>query len=132
METMGIIGFVFGIFGLMAYLQTSSLKTRIASLERELTRLQGTKYHDNHAALITVAKTYVGRQVNLELKEDHEDVDVTMYGNTKHGSNTILDVDDGWMLVRIDTPKGTKEKLLRLESVERISVLAEQGAAAGE
>ena len=70
--------------------------------------------------------------MNLDLKEDHEDVDVTMYGNTKHGSNTILDVDDEWMLVRIDTPKGTKEKLLRLESVERISVLAEQGAAAGE
>ena len=70
--------------------------------------------------------------MNLELEEDHEDVDVTMYGNTKHGSNTILDVDDEWMLVRIDTPKGTKEKLLRLESVERISVLEEPGAAAGE
>ncbi len=132
METMGIIGFVFGIFGLMAYLQTSSLKKRVAGLERELAGMQGTKFHEDRAALIAAAKTYVGRQVNLDLKEDHEDVDIVMYGNTKHGSNTILDVDDGWMLVRIDTPKGTKEKLLRLESVERISVLAEQGAAAGE
>ena len=129
MEVMGIIGFVFGVFGLMAYLQISTLKTRVTGLERELTRMQGTGLHEDRTALIAAAKTYVGRQVNLELDEDHMDVDVTMYGNTKHGSNTILDVDGEWMLVRIDTPKGTKEKLLRLESVERISVLEEQGAA---
>ena len=129
MEVMGIIGFVFGVFGLMAYLQISTLKTRVTGLERELTRMQGTGLHEDRTALIAAAKTYVGRQVNLELDEDHMDVDVTMYGNTKLGSNTILDVDGEWMLVRIDTPKGTKEKLLRLESVERISVLEEQGAA---
>ena len=81
----------------------------------------------DRTALMTVAKSCIGRQVNLELREDDGDVDVIMYGNTKHGSNTILDVDDEWMLVRIDTPKGAKEKLLRLESVERISVLEEPG-----
>ena len=43
-----------------------------------------------------------------------------MYGNTKHGSNTILDADEEWMLVRIETPKGTKEKLIRMESIARI------------
>ena len=127
METMGIIGFVFGIFGLMAYLQVSSLKKRVAGLERELTGMQGTKFHEDRTALMAVAKSCIGRQVNLELREDDGDVDVIMYGNTKHGSNTILDVDDEWMLVRIDTPKGSKEKLLRLESVERISVLEEPG-----
>ena len=128
MEYMGIIGFVFGVFGLMAYMQLSSLKTRISGLERELTSMQGTKLHEDRAALTAIAKTCVGRRVNLELEEDHEDVDVIMYGNTKHGSNTILDVDDEWMLVRIDTPKGTKEKLLRLESVERIALLETPGA----
>ena len=132
MEYMGVVGFVFGIFGLWAYLEVPKLKTRITDLERELTRMQGTSFHEDRAALYEAAKGYVGKTVNLELEEDHEDVDVTMYGNTKHGSNTILDVDDEWMLVRIDTPKGTKEKLLRLESVERISVLEEPGAAAGE
>ena len=39
---MEVIGFVFGIFGLMAYLQVSSLKSRIDELERELTGMKGT------------------------------------------------------------------------------------------
>ena len=125
MEYMGIIGFVFGVFGLMAYMQLSSLKTRISGLERELTSMQGTKLHEDRAALTAIAKTCVGRRVNLELEEDHEDVDVIMYGNTKHGSNTILDADEEWMLVHVCTPKGEKNELIRLGSVQRIS-LAEQ------
>ena len=47
------------------------------------------------------------------------------YGNSKHGTNTIVDVDDEWMLVHIETPKTSKDKLIRLESIERISVLQE-------
>ena len=121
MEVMGIIGFVFGVFGLMAYLQTSSLKTRINNLERELTGMQGTSFHESRAATVAMAKSCIGRQVKLDLHEDDEDVDVMMYGNTKHGSNEILDVDDEWLLVRVVTPKGSKEKLLRVESVARIT-----------
>ena len=122
MEFMGVIGFIFGIFGLLAYLEVPRLKTRIADLERELTGMQGTSFHENRSALITTAKTYIGQSVTLDLEEDHADTDIVMYGNTKHGTNTILDVDDEWLLVRIEGPKGSKEKLLRLESVKRIVV----------
>jgi hypothetical protein len=48
-----------------------------------------------------------------------------MYGNSKHGSNTILDADDDWILVRIDSAKGSKEKLIRAGSVQRISLVSE-------
>ena len=35
---MEVLGFIFGIFGLMAYLESSSLKKRVDELERELTK----------------------------------------------------------------------------------------------
>ena len=120
---MEYIGYIFGIFGLFAYLQVSSLKKRVDDLERELTKIKGTSYHEDRTALLDAAKTYVGQGVCIELKEDHEDIDIINYGNTKHGSNTILDADNEWLLIKIKTPKGDKEKLIRMESVERISVI---------
>ena len=34
----------------------------------------------------------------------------------------ILDVDDDWMAVHVETPKGGKDLLIRMQSIERISV----------
>ena len=117
--------FVFGIFGLMAYLQVSSLKARVNGLEQALSKMKGTSLHDERQALVRAAKLYIGENVDIGLKEDYEDTDIMLYGNTKHGSNTILDADDEWLLVRIETPKGNKEKLIRMGSIERISVVRE-------
>ncbi len=122
---MEYIGFIFGIFGLMAYLEVSSLKGKISELERELTKMKGTSFHENRTALVQAARTYIGQEVNIELKEDHEDFDIINYGNTKHGTITVLDADEEWLLVEIGTPKGNKRKLIRTESVERISVIKE-------
>ena len=117
--------FVFAIFGFMAYLQQSSLQKRVAELERELTKMKGTSYADSREELIRAARSYIGQKVRLALKEDYPDADILMYGNTKHGANTILDSSDGWILVRIDSPKGSKEKLIRAGSVKRISLVRE-------
>lgn len=122
---MEYLGFIFGIFGMMAYLQISSLKNRVSELERELTKMKGTSFHEDRSALVQATRTYTGQKVNIELKEDHEDIDIINYGNTKHGSITVLDADEEWMLVEVVTPKGTKKKLIRMESVERISVIKE-------
>ncbi len=43
----------------------------------------------------------------------------------KHGTNTILDTDDDWILVCIVSAKGSKEKLIRTGSVRRISLVNE-------
>jgi len=122
---MEYIGFVFGIFGLMAYLQVSSLKGRIDDLERELTSIKGTSYHEDRSALIRVTREYIGQNVKIDLKEEHEDFDIMNYGNTKHGSITILDSDEQWILIEIKTPKGDKKKLIRMESIENISRITE-------
>ena len=116
------VALVFGIFGLVAYVGEESLKKRITTLERQLTGMQGTSYAEERRSLIEMARSYIGQQVQIKLKEDDGDVDIMMYGNSKHGSNTILDVDQDWMLVRVAGPKWTKEKLIRLESIERITL----------
>lgn len=123
---MQYVAFVFAIFGFISYLQISSLKKRIENLERELTKVNGTSYQEDRYALLKAIKSYVGQKVNIDLKEDHEDIDIINYGNTRYGSNTVLDVDDEWVLLRIDSKKGTKDKLIRLESIERISAVRDQ------
>jgi hypothetical protein len=75
--------------------------------------------------MIEATQSYIGQTAKLDLKEDHEDVDIMSYGNSKHGTNTILDADEDWLLVRIKSAKGEKDKLIRMESVQRISVLQE-------
>ena len=124
---MEYIGFVFGIFGLMAYLEISSLKGRISELERELTKMKGTSFHEDRTSLVQATRSYIGKKVNIDMKEDLGDVDIINYGNPKSGFIEILDSDNEWLLVRIVNKNAKKSvtKLIRMESVERISVLSE-------
>ena len=123
---MEYVGLVFGIFGLLAYVQLSSLKKKVNALEEELSGIDGTSLFEERRALLDAVESYIGKQVILDLKEDCEDVDIVMYGNSKHGTNTILDADRDWLLVRIDSAKGSKEKLIRAGSVQRISLVSEE------
>ena len=122
---MEYLGFIFGIFGLLAYLKMSELENRLTKLERELTAMRGTSYHEDRKNLVQAVKSYTGKKVSIELKEDNEDIDIMNYGNTRHGSNIILDSDEEWLLLKIVTPKGDKTKLIRMESVKRVSVISE-------
>lgn len=122
---MEYVGFVFGIFGLLAYIELFSLKKRVSALEEELAGIAGTSSYEERKALLDAMEAYIGKQVILDLKEDCEDADIVLYGNTKHGSNTILDADKDWILVRIDSAKGSKEKLIRAGSIQRISLVSE-------
>ena len=122
---MEYLGIIFGLFGLLAYAELASLKKKVTALEKELAGIAGTPSFEERRALLDAVESYIGKQVVLDLKEDCEDADIMMYGNSKHGSNTILDADDDWILVRIDSAKGSKEKLIRAGSVQRISLVDE-------
>ena len=122
---MEYLGIIFGVFGLIAYAELASLKKKVTALEKELAGIAGTPSFEERRALLDAVESYIGKQVVLDLKEDCEDADIMMYGNSKHGSNTILDADDDWILVRIDSAKGSKEKLIRAGSVQRISLVSE-------
>ena len=122
---MEYLGFIFGIFGRFAYIELASLKKKVTALEKELAGIAGTPSFEERRALLDAVESYIGKQVVLDLEEDCEDADIMMYGNSKHGSNTILDADSDWILVRIDSAKGSKEKLIRAGSVQRISLVSE-------
>lgn len=120
---MEIVAYVFGFFGFLAWLQVSSLEKKLADVERELTRMKGTSYHQDRSALVQATKSYIGQQVRIDLKEDHEDVDIFNYGNSPSGSITVLDSDNEWLLIQVSSKKGSVRKLIRMESVEGISVI---------
>lgn len=119
---MEYLGYIFGIFGLLAYMEVFPLKKRVKELETTLANMKGTNYYENRSSLVRAAQSYVGQKVNLNLKEDYEDPDIINYGNSKYGSVTILDTDEQWMLIHIESPKVSKDKLIRLEAIEGISV----------
>lgn len=118
---MEYLAFVFGLFGFFAFLQSTEQKRRMDKLESALAALKGTSYHEARKDLVRAAKSYIGQSVELTFKEDRMDADVITYGNTKHGTNTITDVDDEWMLVHISSPNGDKDKLIRTEAIQTIS-----------
>ena len=117
---MEYVALVFGIIGMVAFAEVCSLKTKVAALEAQLGKVEGTPQYEERLSLIRAAEEYIGKQVNITLKEEYQDVDVTQYGNTKYGSNTILDADDDWMLVQVIRAKGSKQVLIRMEAVQSL------------
>lgn len=122
---MNYVAFVLAIFGFMAYCELSSLKKRIGQIEEQLATAKGTSYAYSRESLKKLAQSYIGKNVRINLREEMEDLDVISQGNIKRGANVILDVDDEWMLVRINGPKKSFEKLLRLSAVESLTVVEE-------
>ena len=118
---MEYVALVFSFFGLYAFCQAGELKRRMDKLEGELTKMKGTSFNEARKDLVRLAKEYAGKSVKIGLKEDYMDADIVTYGNTKHGSNTIIDVDDEWMIVKIITPKTEKIKMIRMEAIQTIS-----------
>ena len=118
---MEYVALVFSLMGLYAFCQAGELKRRMDKLEGELTKMKGTSFNEARKDLVRLAKDYAGKSVNIGLKEDYMDADIVTYGNTKHGSNTIIDVDDEWMIVKIITPKTEKIKMIRMEEIQTIS-----------
>lgn len=123
---MNYVAFVLAIFGFLAYCEMSSLKKRIGQIEEQLATTKGTSYAYSRESLKKLAQSYIGKKVRINLREEMEDIDVISYGNVKGGANIILDVDDEWMLVRINGPKKSFEKLLRLSAVENLTVVEAQ------
>lgn len=122
MDTFGILGFIFGLMGFMAFLSESDLKKRIKRLEDELTQIKGTSFSVSKESLAGIASGYIGKQVIISFKEDCWDPDVLTYGNTK-GKNVIMDADDNWILVEITTPKKVILRIFRLDSIDGLTAV---------
>lgn len=76
---MEYVGFVFGIFGLLAYVKLSSLKKRVNTLEEELAGIAGSSSYEERRALLDATHAYIWKHVFLDLKEDCEDTDADVF-----------------------------------------------------
>ena len=104
----------------LAYRTLTTMSRQVATMA-----IKGTSFHEDRGDLVRMVRECIGKKVRIDLKEDHEDVDMYNYGNTKYGSITVMDADSEWRLVHIETPKGNKDKLIRMESIEGISIVKE-------
>ena len=114
--------FVFAIFGLMAYVSMSSLKNRVSALEDQLSKIKGTTGFESRESLRKLVTDNIGQKVYLKMREDYTDQDIYLAVYQKKGI-TILDADEGWALVSIETPKKTLTKLIRIESIQSVDVV---------
>lgn len=118
---MDTVSFCFGIFGFLAFCYVIPLQSRISKLEKQLSLVKGTSFYDERESLREAIGAYIGKSVKIDMREEEPDADIVNYGNTKYGKNVIIDADDEWVLVEITSAKGTKEKLLRISSIRRIT-----------
>ena len=124
---MEYLAFVFGVFGFLAYLNVSSLKSRVSELERQLRTVQGTGFAQEKQSLLTAARGYIGKDVALRFREDEEDPDALLAA-MKMGRCTLLDADGDWLSVHIEHHGVSLDKLIRLDTVASLAAAERKDA----
>ena len=118
---MEYMGFIFGIFGFLAYIELSSLKGRVSNLESQLSHMHGSFLQKERLGLAQGAKSCIGKPVRINLKENYADLELATCSSKKSGNLVILDADQDWLLLRISSPKGDQKKLIRIEALQSLS-----------
>lgn len=119
--TMETITMVWSIMGFIAFITLFSLRDRVIRLERQLSDCGNSRQFQSRDELGDRMREYIGKRIILGFYEDEEDIDVLTYAENPRGGVTVIDCDEKWVLVRIDTGKKSLQKLLRINSIKDIS-----------
>ncbi|MBR2806913.1 MAG: hypothetical protein IKE18_09085 [Oscillospiraceae bacterium] len=122
---MEYVAFIFAIFGFFAYIELSKLKNRVNDLEAQLSKVKGTSHFESAQTIKKLVEQNLGRRVYLNLREGYEDQEIYMAVYQKR-EIVMVDADGGWILVNVGSPKGTLEKLIRVESIQSIDVVSDE------
>ena len=122
---MEYVAFIFAIFGFFAYIELSKLKNRVNDLEAQLSKVKGTSHFESAQTIKKLVEQNLGRRVYLNLREGYEDQEIYMALYQKR-EIVMVDADGGWILVNVGSPKGTLEKLIRVESIQSIDVVSDE------
>ncbi|PXV91197.1 hypothetical protein C8E03_104205 [Lachnotalea glycerini] len=112
--------YIYGIWaflGFLAFLQVSSLSTKQKRMERrenDDSQVRSSMKDD----MKMILTPYVGKEVIFDFYEDEEDLDMV---NTNKNKFILLDVDEKWALIRIESTRKTVNKLIRISSVKGVS-----------
>ncbi len=109
------LGNILWIFGLFAFIQMWGLSSRISRLERA--KVNNTEIED----LTEIIVTHIGKQIDtITFYEDEEDDDLECLG--KNEKAFIEEVDEKWVLLRVEKAKKTVRKLIRISSIKGIAL----------
>ncbi len=107
MESLGYI------FGIAALLWCISLSGQVDKLKRTLKEYG--MVNSDYTSLREILKKNIGKRIKIEFESDAMDYEIL----AKHC--LLEDIDDDWILVKID--KCDTEKLLRVESIKSIQII---------
>ncbi len=109
------LGNIFWVFGLFAFIQMWGLSARIRRLE--MAKGNNTEI----AGLTEIIVTHIGKQIDtITFYEDEEDDDLECLG--KNEKAFIEEVDEKWVLIRVEKAKKTVRKLIRISSIKGIAL----------
>ena len=107
------------ILGFVAFCSMGSLTSRIKKLEQQLSSMEGTSAHAERLSLVKLLQEYVGKNVEIEFKDEENDMDIANAVMRK-GTCTIRAADGDWVHVHITYGKVDKEKLIRVSEISGI------------
>lgn len=106
------------VLGLLAFLQVSAISAKIRRMERS----ERENPHLGRSGVDDMRKilaSYIGKEVSLDFYDEEEEMDLLCAG--KHEKTILLDIDEKWAMIRFETPKKQKDKLIRISSIKGVS-----------
>lgn len=110
---------IWAFFGFLAFIQMGGIYTRIRRKERSESGNMHTERSSVKDDMAKILAPYIGKEVSLDFYEDEGDMDLLFMD--KHDKSILLDIDPKWVLMRIETPKEHKEKLIRISSIKGVA-----------
>lgn len=107
------------ILGLLAFFQVSQISSRLRRLERDGVSAPLSGRCSAKEDIAKVLAPCIGKEVVLDFYEDEVDRDLICA--TGKRKIILLDIDSKWAMVRMETPKTHKDKLIRISSIKGVS-----------
>lgn len=106
-----------GVFGFIAFVLVMTLQGKVSKLERQMREAGiGEEGIALNGDLSSSLEKRIGCQVKVDFYDGEADADIVS-GKTV----TIKDVDEKWVLVRLENKKKTCEKLIRISTIKGIT-----------
>lgn len=105
-----------GVFGLISFVLVLTLQGKVSKLERQMRESGiGEEGVALNGDLSSSLEKRIGCQVKLDFYDGEADIDIASAKTV-----TIKDVDEKWVLVRLENKKKACEKLIRISTIKGV------------
>lgn len=113
---------IWAFFGFLAFIQIGGIYANSARTRRKERSESGNLHAERSSVkddMTEILAPRIGKEISLDFYEDEEDMDLLFMD--KHHKSILLDIDPKWALIRIETSKTHKEKLIRISSIKGVA-----------